>query len=205
MSRITPDYAPHVTLEREVNELLESLGYYHAAATYHEVLSAELQSRLKVVYSLASIYIRTRADCIAIHKSLPLVFELDAKTHKSQRYRDITVELIPFLHHIYKSSLGVPCLYCYWNPVHEQTCGFWFADLPMVREVRITSRCERFRSRLTKACDELLPGVPLIPQRSTTDGSDDAFLVIDGKTVDRLPSWRDLINDYTEDARVVFE
>jgi len=84
--------------------------------TYHECLPAATADRLREIYTPQSLYLRSRADRVAIHTAYPLVFEFDLKTHVNRKYQDMTLELTPIIGHIAKRRAGADCLYAYWNP-----------------------------------------------------------------------------------------
>lgn len=186
-------HAIHDALEIEVCSFFESLGFLTEEATYHAVMSQPVKERLTSIYEPTSLYIRGRADRIAVHKTYQLVWEWEAKTHNPGPYHDMVIELLPMLHHLKKAELGVRCLYAYRDTRLGIDAGFWTDSLPEVREVFLTPRFH------TSLLDVVLPQVKRympnarIEYRKATRGSNDPFLIIDQQTICSLPSWQQLI------------
>ncbi len=187
---ITPDYIPHKNLETDVKDFLESRNYLIYEATYHAIATTEIRDILRTRFTPTSLYLRGRADRIAIHKTLTLEFEFECKTHISRDYHDCTIELLPLIHHLSKSKLGVKCFYAYrdntFSPAIE--CGFWIDQLPKIREIWIPPR----RTNNIPWFDELarfwLPDIPV--SHNAVGGSGDPFLIIDESIVKSLPHWQ---------------
>lgn len=186
MTAITVDFAAHTALELEFDEYLRSMGFLTFAAPYHETMPPEIQRRLQFRDSYTSLYLRARADRVAIHENLPLEFEWEVKTHDNSRYSDLCIELLPLLHHIQKASLGVRCLYVFRIP-HTNTDGcFWVHRRPPVRDAWITSRGGKFLAKWTA---ELIPEANQI-HRDPRGGTKDPFVVIDKAEVSKQRNWR---------------
>jgi hypothetical protein len=163
-------------------------------ATYHSALTADVSLLLANRYDLTSLYLRGRADRIAIHSTLPVTFEWECKTHLSTKYQDLTLELLPLMHHLVKAALGVECLYCCRNPHTGQDCGFWAAEIPAVRDVWIPPRWPQANRELLKTrARRRFPAARLMER--TTAGSKDPFVIIAEPTVVALPDWRALIEN----------
>ncbi len=192
MGTIRPDYAPHQELQDDVDAFLRDNDFLCDEATYHAALSPDVGLLLQTRYDLTSLYLRGRADRIAIHATLPVTMEWECKTHLSRRYQDLTVELLPLFHHMVKAALGVECLYCCRNPHTGQDFGFWAHALPSVRDVRIPPRWpEQNRALLRLRAEKRFPSARIY--ENETRGSDDPFIVIPYSVVRGLPDWRDLI------------
>ena len=189
----SPDNTDHKSLEQTVNDFLTSAGFLTASATYHDVMPPELVRTLRNRRSMTAQSLRTRADRVAVHRSRPIEFEYECKTHLSDRYHDMTVEALPLALHVAKARYGVKCLYCYHNPHTGQELGFWVHDLPPIRELRMPE--ERWNAEETAwfraVFSDAFPDVKVI--ESFSRGSGDPFAVIDEFTLSGLPDWRSLI------------
>lgn len=191
---ITPDIITHQTLESEATEYLNKNGYLVDAATYHTKMRREIVERLQRTYNPTSLYLRGRADRIAIHKIYPVAFEWEAKTHTSEVYHDMTLEALPLCHHISKARLGVECLYIYQDnyPRHEHEVGFWVTQLPPIREIKIPNRWDSATINWYRVMFGLfLPGVRVV-EMGRGGGSGDPFIIIDESVVCNLKSWQEL-------------
>lgn len=186
MTAITVDFAAHTTLESEFDAYLRSLGFLTFAAPYHETMPPEIQRRLQFRDSYTSLYLRARADRVAVHETLPLEFEWEVKTHDNSRYADLCIELLPFLHHIQKANLGVRCLYVFRIPHTSFDGCFWVHRRPPVREVWITSRAG---SSLAAKAAQLIPEARIV-QRDPRGGTKDPFVIIDKAQVSQQKNWR---------------
>lgn len=121
---IRPDLWSHFALESEVMAYLAFRGFVMDDATYHSKMRRIMpivQSR----FTAQSLYLRGRADRWAVHRTHPVEFEFDIKTHASRSRRDCTIEALPLLHHIAQAPLGVRCLYCFRHDHTGVECGFW--------------------------------------------------------------------------------
>jgi len=104
--QITPENQAHEKLEQDAKDFLSELGFLTDEATYHTVMNLEVKDRLSRIYTPTSLYLRGRADRIAVHKSLPLVFEWEAKTHESRNLHDNAVGGIAIMSSSDKGSTG---------------------------------------------------------------------------------------------------
>jgi len=190
---ITPENQAHKKLEQDAKDFLSELGFLTDEATYHTVMNPEVKDRLSRIYTPTSLYLRGRADRIAVHKSLPLVFEWEAKTHESRSRHDMLLEALPVCHHLIKAQLGVECLYVYRNPHKNHEAGFWVKDIPAARIIMIPSRWNADQISWFKG--QFKRFFPEIEIRSVgrTAGTDDPFLIINESIVMRLPHWKDCI------------
>jgi hypothetical protein len=116
--------ANHDRLEADVKDFLTNEGFLTASATYHDVYDEPMVEILQTRYSPTALYIRGRADRVAVHSGLPIEFEYECKTN-SGKHRNMAVEALPWLHHLSKVSLGVRCLYVYRDTVASMDRGVW--------------------------------------------------------------------------------
>jgi hypothetical protein len=197
MTSINPDNKNHSGLEYDVKAHLDSLGYYTAEATYHSVMPRQITNRLAGIFTPTSLYIRGRADRIAVHKYKNIVFEWEAKTHdENNKYKDITIELPPLMHHASKSKLAVLCIYICRDNNLNRNCGFWAYKIPKIREIhfvngKLSMPVEKFYK---KQCEIYFPGVP-IRNIKKNKGTGDPYVIIDKDVADSLHHWKQLIEE----------
>ena len=197
--RISPDDLHHDALETSVKAFLEERTYLvPQAITYHASLEPTVATILKTRYSSTALYLRTRADRLAIHPTLNIDFEFECKT--CQSYPDLAFEALPFVHHLLNSELGVRCLYALKNLATKRDYGFWatWAIVNDLRELRMPSGFKMDSPEVfTAFCKTRLPNVPI--KEGASAGSRDPFFVIDRRTVIDYPNWTNLILDLMDD------
>jgi len=203
---VNPDYQPHEELLSDVDEYLTERDFCIDSNPYHEKLQKETQELLKKEDCPTSLCIRTLADRIAIHrKTKGKVFLYEAKTHESKKFNDLTLELVPIIHHKLRSEkMDVRCLYIYRNPYPIKDisgmrlieCGFWINKMPPIREIKIPTwrwtpeEREWFKNKAT----EFFPDVRIYPTDKGASG--DPFIIIDESEVSKLKHWKRLIKDF---------
>lgn len=211
---ITPDYKPHKKLESGVRDFLKSHNFLIYEATYHAVADKEIKDLLSTRFTPTALYLRGRADRIAIHKTKSIEFEFECKTHENPSFHDCTIEMLPLIHHLSKSKLGVKCLYIYRDDIPrvyrilegpkkglcDRTsipieCGFWVDQLPSVREIRIPPHERNDVDWFTKLARTWFPGVE-INYKPIRGGTKDPFLIIDQSIIETYPHWQILIKEY---------
>lgn len=180
---------------------LKNRGYLLGEATYHAVLPPAVAETLKQRYSPTSLYLRTRADRIAVHKTDAIEFEWEVKTvnREGDDAQNFALELVPLFMHKAKAQHGVRCLYAMRNIRRLWDVGFWCDSIPKVRTVFIPGRWGAHPAIRTWFCDiakQAFPNAPVVDLKST-DGSDDPFVVIAESDAARLPSWQRLIDAET--------
>ena len=190
---ITPENPAHEKLEQDVRDFLSELGFMTDESTYHTVMDPKVVDRLSRIYTPTSLYLRGRADRVAVHESLPLVFEWEAKTHASRNLHDMLLETLPLCHHLAKAQLDVECLYIYRNPHKNHEAGFWVKDIPAARIIMIPSRWDADQISWFKGQFKRFFPETDIRFTGSNAGSGDPFLIIDESIVMRLPHWKDCI------------
>lgn len=175
----------------------ESLGFYTDEATYHEVMSEEVRDRLASIYEPTSLYIRGRADRIAVHKHQPLVCQWEAKTHDTRGRHDMLIELLPFLHHLNASELGVKVIYAYQDRHIGIAGGFWVAEHPPVRQIFLTDRMpDSLLGPVNSMLATYMSRVPVRRNYRPTFGSGDPFFIVDEKDVRAMRHWAELVDEF---------
>jgi len=184
----------HEKFERRVIEKLRAIGFSVSSATYHDVLERDVSEALARNYSPTALYIRTRADRIAVRHDLS--FELECKTHENARYEDMTLEILPVIHHINKVDLGVDCLYAYWNPFTAMYRGFWVSDMPRVRDIRIPSntRYDDDAVGVVKQAESIFDEARVYTNAGRGDGSNDPYIIIDKSDVQNMRRLKDIFD-----------
>ncbi len=192
--QITPDLKEHKDLEVEVGDYLLSKGFRTDEATYHAKMEPETVKMLGKRYSPTALYIRGRADRLAIHQKYPVEFEWEAKTG-SKAYLNASIEVLPLLHHMKNASLGVKVLYAYSNPFHGHECGFWNTDVPSILSLRFTERQDdALRDIITECASKYWDNIKIYEQ-DFCSGSGDAFVLVSMAELAKLPSWKFLVNE----------
>jgi len=191
---ISTNWEPHDNLERDVGDFLQGMQFLIASAAYHKVFPIEVTRRLQTIYTPTALYFRSRADNIAVHRSLDLVFEWECKTHTHPDLHDMTVEALPILHHLLRAELDVATLYVYHDPLANPPieCGFWIENLPEIREIRIPTRWSQ--SAIDWFASQFRNWLPSVHQvQRACAGSGDPFMIIDEGVLRNLAHWKTLI------------
>lgn len=195
MSEIKPGFGPHRELESEVKEFLHSKGFLTGDLTYHTKLPRKISRVLQRRYGPTALYLRGRADRLAIHKFRSIEFEWEIKTHDNENKHDCLLEALPLIHHLSKAKLDVKCLYIFKNPYMGYECAFWVSDMPSMRVSWIPSngwsemQKDWFRGHLKEWFSIDLVEKPIYR------GSRDPFVIIDESEIKKLPHWQTVIND----------
>lgn len=198
-SNKSAEFLTHATLEQRVCNYLVSKNYIVDEATYHNVMSEDTVKFLRYRFTPTALYIRTRADRIACHRSGLIDFEWEAKTHDlSNKYRDLTIEVLPLMHHINKIKLGVKCLYVF--DVKGINGGFWVDHLPPIKFAAIPPRreYESMKQMFTDSITQFFPGVHI--SYNNVGGSGDPFVIFDYSVISKLPHWKTLIDSITQES-----
>jgi hypothetical protein len=188
---ISPEIKSHSVLQDDVTSFLDDQGFLIASAAYHDVMRPDPVRRLQAMRNLTALYVRARADRVAIHKRWDLTFQFELKTNTGV-HQNMAIEALPLAHHIASSKLGNETLYIYRGEGVEG--GFWASDPLPIECLKLPSKWQDLRPFLASA----FPGVRIdsIPRVS---GSGDPFIVISKA---RLPmvlvNWRDEIKAKVE-------
>lgn len=196
--KITPKNAEfHKKLIDDVTNFLKQLDFRVDSAPYHKKMGKEIIGMLQRRDDPTSLYLRGRADRIAVLEDPPLVFEWEAKTHENKDRHDMVIEALPLAFHILKAQYGVKCLYIYRNPHEGHEVGFWVHEVPDIRVIMIPRNRWGEDKRLWfrgifRSC---FPGIHISePTLKCCLGSLDPFAIVDESIVLDLPNWRGLID-----------
>ena len=191
----------HTPFQYEVADYLQASGFAVGSMTYHDCLLSDMQELLKVRDTPTAEYVRNAADMIAVHRTLPVEFLVEVKTHRSNRYHDLTAEARQFCQRLREADAGGLCLFVYHDP-GVRDVGFWLHQCPPVREVRIPDRWDGDTvARYIREAEAMLPGVPVLLTRSTA-GSDTPFVVIAEDELRGLPDWQSQVAEVVHQAAV---
>jgi hypothetical protein len=192
MLGITPDFKPHSELERAAIEYISGCGYFIISLCYHEVMPREIKERIRFLFSLSALYVRSRADRLAIHRSQDKQFEFECKAHSNKNYSDLAIEAYPAMMHLAKRDF-IDTLYIF--EVNGRQGGFWVSHFPTVRQIIIPGRPQNQRVApfIILNAPKFFPGVPVY-ESWPVNGSGDPFAIIDQSEIAQLPDWRTLIS-----------
>lgn len=189
----------HDEFEKLVSKKLEMMGFKMAKAGYHDVYSEDIVNLLRSRFSFTALYIRMRADRIAIHANLPIEFELEIKTNAGP-HANMAIEAFPIAIHRLLEQYGVRCLYIYCDFVRNLEKGFWVEEMPMPSKIYIPDRwnnkkIQQFREFFTY----VFPDIP-IKLTKRKYGSGDPFLIIQEEKIYNLPNWETVIARLLQDT-----
>lgn len=183
----------HATLQEKVNQYLKEHDYRVTSAAYHEVFDPAIVRLLQKRFTLQALYLRGRADRLAVSSSRPIEFEFELKTHHNGKYFDLCVELLPFLHHQKKCQLGVDCLYIF--EVNGIEGGFWVSKWPPVMRVNFSGRTEYrpLENTIKEFVHRNLPNANIYSSHSG-NGSGDPYLIVEREYVETARHWKKIID-----------
>lgn len=189
----------HQSLENDVCAHLQGLGFWCGSSTYHDgKWPDDVKRRLSLIDTPTALYVRTRADRVAIHHELPIVFEWECKTRDPRTKtakRNMAVEAYPLAQHVMKAKLGVRILYCYRDSVGDIEVGFWCDFIPRIGCILIPPREQGVSGYLSS----VFVNVPVI-DIFRTSGSNDAFALIEEESLRMLPHWTEAISRVVEEG-----
>lgn len=132
--------ADHRKLITDALEYLGARQYYTSdESTYHEILPEEQQRLLQKDYDPTAMYVRSRADRLAVHPVPGRTTYFDAK---SSRYDGPTpyafIELVPLMFHEIAAKHGVRCLYIFRRYTGSTFIdyGWWSGLLPRIIDIK---------------------------------------------------------------------
>jgi len=205
---ISPNNRTHGALEDDVIVYLAQKRLvwmkrhtYHAEypGSHERVWSKSFTDRLKTCNCPFAQRIRGSPDICVLHPKLDIGFYCEAKTHLEQSMHDMTLEALPLCFNARESKVGIKCLYTYRDPQRGYDNGFWADDLPKIRSVKIprvpkNENLFDFIKELSMKflCCERVDWV------KPSQGSNDAFAIIDENLVRVLPNWRERIDYWIE-------
>lgn len=189
---MTPD---HEKLLEEMSQHLTDQGYKIISSAYADVCDNESQAMLASMYSVASTYIRTRADRIAFNSHTGRCFEFDAKTNMTS-HDNIFVEMLPVVsHYAVRKWFGLDTIYgCRWPNLARDDVGFVIdrAFVDLVETVLIFDRDHQ--REVNQWVEDMTPRVfpnAKIKRCGRGKGSGDpAIRVASQDSLNQMPHWR---------------
>lgn len=179
----------HAFLEKEVSSFLFERNYLMHEGTYHATMPAEMVKALIATSTPTALYLRSRADRVAVHPN-GSTFEWEAKTvQKRTGGSNFAIEALPLAHHYFKSLLGAKIMYCCWDPRVDLHVGFWSSSLPTIIAIHLPQKYAGLRQYLVHA----FPDIQII-DRDNTRGSNDPYVLIGRSAMEAQQDWRDLID-----------
>lgn len=198
-----PDMKFHNQFEQKIADWLDGQGFSTFQVPYHEYMDEMTSRVLASRWSPTALYLRGRADRVAIHRSLPVEFEWEAKTHENAKYQDITLEVLPLIYHRIKAEMGVKCLYVCLDRHLQRQNGFWVHELPFIRTVYLPSRNRDIS--LTEYYKAIIEShfPSRLKETGPTGGSGDPYAVISAQVARNLPHWQSLVEKLLAEFRAV--
>ena len=182
----------HEAFEGEVASWIASRGFLIAEATYHAVMPLKVADVVRRRETATARYLRHRADRIAVHPTLPIEFEWEAKTHGSAAGHNMAIDAEQWVQFAMHASLGVRCLLCYQDASADLDRGFWFHNLPPVNRVLLPDRWQGdIRLQMKQAIIRWIGVEPT--DCGPIGGSNDPLIIVDEAVIRALPDWRALI------------
>lgn len=198
----------HSDLERDVIAYLIQRGFHiEDESVYHKRMSAAAAKNLAAMWTPTALYERTRPDFMAIHRRYPIAFYVEPKTHKSSQRHDMCIEAYPLYCRMREwLDSRVQTLYVYRNPAegHLLEAGFWARGVPSPRCIYVPEKWQDFWRDYFTNCFRAVWGQVPIRDFPTTRGSNDPFAVIDERTAQLIPHWKEQIENelaYYESGR----
>jgi len=183
-------------LEADVTQYLKSKGYAVDSAPYHNKMDKSVVNILQNIYTPTALYLRGRADRIAVRASPPIAFEWEAKTRMDRKYCDCVLEALPLCTHLlHARNLDTRCLYVYRNLFKSYDVGFWVHQMPPVHVIVIPSRWNELQKQYFKEVFKLALPQVRIEFRGKTKGSGDPFLIINESEIKKMSHWKELIQE----------
>lgn len=195
-------YNPHEKFQNRAAEELAEMGFMVEASPYHDTFNRAFVKRLAEIYSPTALHARSRADRLAVHKTLPLVFEWEAKTNvpdkpNGEKYANFAIEALPLAEHaLLGKMLDVRCLYiCEHHREDLGERGFWASMPPKFWRADMPNRwSDDWQRAIGGLINNALPGIGF-SERVWYGGSGDPFVLIDPTAYSTLPDWRQLVED----------
>jgi len=183
--RIDPNDPHHLALERDIITFAESHDWVIGSATYHSVMPQPVQLALQRCWDPAALYVRARADRVAVKENDCRLFE--AKTNSGQWNR-AAIEANPICHYI---RLGIPCLYIYRDYKDGFEAAFWTTAMPCIDVVFLPDRWDAALRRYFRGqFRDVWPDVE-IQSLSSVNGSCDPYVVISRESLTAVAvDWR---------------
>ena len=198
---VHPNDPGHAALLADVQCYLDELGFMLESCAYHDVMSKAAVDRLKTIDNLNSQIVRTRSDRIAIHRTLPLVFWIEAKTSAGQNFG---IEAVPLATHICHAKPPASALTLYvcrhLRDDGRIDRGFWCDQLPPLKVLFVPPRGLGYEGYIRNYID--VPNSDVV-RSLRTNGSDDPFVLIERTEFTNLRPWPELIRELVDNIEAI--
>lgn len=190
-----PNDPHHAALEADIVAHAIAHGWVVDSATYHRVMAEPVRLALQRCWDPAALYIRGRADRVAVKDQHCRLFE--AKTN-SGRWLRAAIEALPVSHYV---RLGLPCLYVYRDVKDGFETAFWTTAMPRIDVIFLPDRwCEPLARYFRDRFMEVWPGTE-IQTLPAVNGSHDPYLLLSRESmIAAAVSWRDVFASMIEPA-----
>jgi len=184
----------HTQFEQKIYRELEYYGFTIHDLTYHTHLPPHTQEKLRTLQNPTSLLIRTRADRIAIHQTLPIITKIEVKT-SSYHDGSFAIEAFPLATHaIETTTMNIPCLYICYHTRTQHEYGFWTQHIiPHIQHIFIPPRWHTFTQENQQWLLNAFPHAKLHYQHYHTRGSNTPYTRIPKPITKTLPHWKQLI------------
>jgi hypothetical protein len=132
-----------------------------------------LRSALSRCWDPAALYVRARADRVAIREQQCVLF--DPKTNSGSHSR-ASLEALPIINYL---RLGIPCLFVYRDMKDRFETAFWTTTLPEVDAIFLPpQRTKELQNYYRVQLRQAWPDTDLVEHLPTNGGSNDPYVVI---------------------------
>jgi len=135
-------------------------------------------------------------------------FPQDRKTG-DKSYGNMAIEMLPlFTHYIKWRYFKIECLYIYRNSYFNHDVGFWIKNLDKInimsiyfpsqikiQHVKQRGFMDKYYKDVGMCFKKILKSNCSLRDSNYTQGSQDPFCLINSKEIEKLKSWKVLIND----------
>lgn len=186
----------HDGLMEEFKDHLKKKGYLWYEADYGSIAGDDCKDTLRKRTAPSSVFLRTRADRIAVRHDCE--FEFDAKT-KQNAYDDIAIEALPLIHHsLIFSYFALRCIYAFrWIQRECPDVGF-FVDMEFCSLVD-TVWIFTWRDDMAQVNEWMRQAQPtFFPNAEVRElrgcrGSGDPMAIVSAHKARKMPHWERLV------------
>lgn len=186
---VNPNDPHHAALEAEIIAHAIDHQWVIGEATYHSVMPDPVRRALQRCWDPAALYVRGRADRVAVRGQQCVLFE--SKTNSGKHLR-ASIEALPVSHYV---RIGVPCLYVYRDIKDAFESAFWTTAMPRIDVVFIPADwSDPMKRYFRREFHITWPEADIQDLAWSVNGSNDPFMLIS----------RDALAEAFVDWRAVF-
>lgn len=184
-----PSDPHHAALEADVIAHATANAWAVGSATYHTVMPEPVRLALQRCWDPAALYVRGRADRVAVKDQRCVLFE--TKTN-SGRYLRASIEALPVSFYI---RLGVRCLYVYRDVKDGFEAAFWTDAMPSIDVIFLPDRwTTQLRQFFRDQFRHVWPDAAIQPIHAV-NGSNDPYLCVSRESmIAAAVPWRDVFS-----------